>query len=84
MAIECREESFCRYRLADLVDIDTFAALAKVQPRTIHSYRHARKTKYAVPEPVAVVGTTPVWTRRQVFDWIDTRPGQGARMDLFV
>jgi len=83
------DEKAGRLRLTDLVDIAEFAELAGVQPRTIHSYRHPANrreggttTLYNVPEPVAHIGQTPVWTRKQVDAWIKSRPGQGARVDL--
>lgn len=41
-----------------------------------------RAKEHPVPSPVAHVGNVPVWTKKQVADWIAERPGQGARSDL--
>lgn len=82
-----------KLRLEALVDTEMFADLAGVQPNTIHAYRKVRRvrptngesgkprTEYNVPEPVAYVGGVPVWTRAQVYAWLDSRPGQGSRSD---
>jgi len=42
----------------------------------------ARAQENLVPDPIAYIGNVPVWTRRQVADWMSTRPGQGTRSDL--
>lgn len=72
-----------RLRLDELCDLEDFARAAGVSRQTLHTYRHGSKTNYRFPEPVAHVGITPVWTKEQAREWIRTRPGQGARIDLY-
>ena len=73
-----------RLRLDELCDLEDFAKAAGVSRRTLHTYRYATKTDYGFPDPVAHIGITPVWTKEQAREWIRTRPGQGARMDLYT
>ena len=58
------------------VDIARFAG---VSPATIATYRRRGE----LPEPQAVLGRTPLWSRPVVHHWLATRPGGGWRTDLY-
>lgn len=72
-------------RIEQLVDIDGFAHMCDLTPATLHAYRRQPET-YRCPDPVAWFGNVPVWTRRQIRDWMvlrrRTQVGQGHRSDL--
>jgi predicted DNA-binding transcriptional regulator AlpA len=62
-----------------MLTLDEVAKLAGVSKATIDSYRY----RGYLPEPQAVLGRTPMWTRPVVNHWIETRPGCGWRTDLY-
>lgn len=40
-------------------------------------------SRYKLPEPAVIVGGRyKGWTQEQIDEWIESRPGQGARTDL--
>lgn len=57
--------------LRNLVGIGDFAERIGVTYSTISAYR----SRGRLPEPAAMLGRTPVWTRRQLNDWSRTQPG---------
>ena len=62
-------------RIRDLRTMTDFAAAIGAKPDTIHAY----KSRGYLPEPVGMVGSTPVWTAAQVSAWVKNRAGQGKR-----
>lgn len=56
--------------IADMID---------VEPDTVAAYRY----RGYLPEPQAVIGRTPVWSRPIVRHWLQTRPGNGWRTDIY-
>lgn len=81
MAIVYIAERARGLKLSELIDTEEFAEMVGVQAGTIHAYRK-KPERYEIPEPVAYIGSVPVWTRRQAVDWVNHRPGQGTRSDL--
>lgn len=40
-------------------------------------------SRYKLPEPAVIVGGRyKGWTQEQIDEWIESRPGQGTRIDL--
>lgn len=60
------------------------ATIARYQPgnritaRTWRSY----VSRGRAPQPIRHIGRTPLWDPSQVLEWLQNRPGQGARTDL--
>lgn len=55
------------------------ATMLEVSPDTVSAYRH----RGMLPDPQAVIGRAPLWSRPIVRHWIKTRPGTGWRTDLY-
>lgn len=62
-----------------MLTIADIAEMVGVEPDTIAAYRY----RGYLPEPQAVIGRTPVWARPIVRHWLDTRPGNGWRTDIY-
>lgn len=62
-----------------MVTISDIAAMVGVAPDTIAAYRY----RGYLPEPQAVIGRTPVWSRPVIRHWLETRPGNGWRTDIY-
>lgn len=60
-----------------IVDTKQAAAVAGVGPRTLAKYLSDGR----VPDPATKVGGSPIWSLPTLHDWLDRRPGQGARTD---
>lgn len=50
----------------------------EIKPVTFHAYVH----RGHAPKPVEKIGSTPLWKRSDILEWIHNRPGRGARTDL--
>lgn len=50
----------------------------EIKLMTWHSYAHRGQA----PAAVEKIGNTPLWRRGDVVQWIENRPGHGARTDL--
>lgn len=61
-----------------MLTIADLAAMLGVTPDTVSVYRH----RGALPDPQALVGRAPMWSRPIIQDWVDTRPGTGWRTDM--
>lgn len=83
--IRLSEGASASLRIEQLVDIDGFAKMCDLKPATLHAHRK-RPDIYQIPDPVAWFGNVPVWTRRQIRDWMvlrrRTQVGQGHRTDI--
>lgn len=55
-----------------------FAAAAGIRASTLS----AMVSRGQAPAPTSRVGSTPLWDRDVVMQWLASRPGQGARTDL--
>lgn len=62
-----------------MVTISDIAEMVGVAPDTIAAYRY----RGYLPEPQAVIGRTPVWSRPVIRHWLETRPGNGWRTDIY-
>ena len=62
-----------------MVTISDIAEMVGVAPDTIAAYRY----RGYLPEPQAVIGRTPVWSRPIIRHWLETRPGNGWRTDIY-
>lgn len=62
----------------DFITASEAAVLAGCQPETFRSYE---RRGYA-PARARTFGTTPVWSRKAILAWLESRPGTGARTDL--
>ena len=62
-----------------MLTISDIAEMVGVAPDTIAAYRY----RGYLPEPQAVIGSTPVWSRPIVRHWLQTRPGNGWRTDIY-
>ena len=62
-----------------MVTISDIAEMVDVAPDTIAAYRY----RGYLPEPQAVIGRTPVWSRPVIQHWLQTRPGNGWRTDIY-
>lgn len=62
-----------------MVTISDIAEMVGVAPDTIAAYRY----RGYLPEPQAVIGRTPVWSRPVIRHWLQTRPGNGWRTDIY-
>jgi hypothetical protein len=62
-----------------MLTISDVAELLGVAPDTVAAYRY----RGYLPEPQALIGRTPVWSRPVVHHWIQHRPGNGWRTDLY-
>ena len=62
-----------------MVTISDIAEMVEVAPDTIAAYRY----RGYLPEPQAVIGRTPVWSRPVIRHWLQTRPGNGWRTDIY-
>lgn len=60
--------------LKHLVGLGDFAERSGVRYDTITAYR----TRGLLPEPAAMLGRVPVWTRRQLNLWLANRPSHTA------
>lgn len=58
-----------------LLGITDVARIAGVTAATITAYLSRRR----MPQPVTRIGTSPVWSRPVIRQWLAGRPGQGAR-----
>jgi predicted DNA-binding transcriptional regulator AlpA len=58
-----------------LLAISDVARLAGVSPATVTAYLSRRR----MPAPVTRIGSTPVWSRPVIAQWLASRPGQGRR-----
>lgn len=55
--------------LKNLVGLAEFAEAGSIEYSTITAYR----TRGRLPEPAAMLGRVPVWTRRQLQAWLTAR-----------
>lgn len=62
-----------------MMTISDIAALIGVATDTVAAYRY----RGYLPEPQAIIARTPVWSRPVVQHWLDTRPGNGWRTDIY-
>lgn len=62
-----------------MLTIADIADMTGVAPDTIAAYRY----RGYLPEPQAVIGRTPVWSRPIIRHWLETRPGNGWRTDIY-
>ncbi len=62
-----------------MLTISDIAEMVGVAPDTIAAYRY----RGYLPEPQAVIGRTPVWSRPVIRYWLQTRPGNGWRTDIY-
>ena len=62
-----------------MLTISDIAEMVGVAPDTIAAYRY----RGYLPEPQAVIGRTPVWSRPVIRHWLQTRPGNGWRTDIY-
>lgn len=62
-----------------MLTIADIADMTGVAPDTIAAYRY----RGYLPEPQAVIGRTPVWSRPIIRHWLKTRPGNGWRTDIY-
>lgn len=62
-----------------MLTITDIAEMIDVEPDTVAAYRH----RGYLPEPQAKIGRTPVWSRPIIRHWLDTRPGNGWRTDIY-
>lgn len=62
-----------------MVTISDIAEMVGVASDTIAAYRY----RGYLPEPQAVIGRTPVWSRPVIRHWLETRPGNGWRTDIY-
>ena len=58
-----------------LLDIGDVAHLAGVTPATITAYLSRRR----MPPPIMRIGSSPVWSKPIISQWLAGRPGQGRR-----
>lgn len=54
----------------DLLTTAQVAEMAGVKAMSIHQYRQ----RGAIPEPDQYIGRTPVWKRRTIEKWLESRP----------
>lgn len=64
--------------IGDVVTATEAAALAGIEQATFTSYVNRGQA----PAEVGRVGARRVWSRTEVEEWIENRPGQGRRTDL--
>lgn len=65
---------------AYLLDIRAVASVLGVAETTVRSLRHKSYVGYQAnpfPEPVAIIGGSPAWTREQIEEWQAGRVGRG-------
>lgn len=62
-----------------MLTIADIAEMIDVAPDTVAAYRY----RGYLPEPQAVIGRTPVWSRPVIRHWLRTRPGNGWRTDIY-
>ncbi len=62
-----------------MLTIADIAEMIDVAPDTVAAYRY----RGYLPEPQAVIGRTPVWARPIIRHWLETRPGNGWRTDIY-
>lgn len=62
-----------------MVTISDIAEMVDVAPDTIAAYRY----RGYLPDPQAIIGRTPVWSRPVIQHWLETRPGNGWRTDIY-
>lgn len=62
-----------------MVTVADIAEMLGVARDTVAAYRY----RGYLPEPQAVVGRTPVWSRPIVRHWMESRPGNGWRTDIY-
>lgn len=60
--------------MSGYLDTAQVAAMAKVTPATIRSYR----SRGYLPEPDAQLGQSPGWAPETIAAWLAARPGKGA------
>lgn len=63
-----------------MMTVGDIAAAAGITKATVDSYRY----RGYLPEPQVVRGRTPLWARPIVRYWMATRPGPGARTDIYL
>lgn len=64
--------------LSEEIPVAEAAAIGGIKPSTFRSYVRRGQA----PAPHRHYGRTPVWTRAVIIDWMNNRPGIGARSDL--
>ena len=62
-----------------MLTLGDIAEMVGVARDTIAAYRY----RGYLPEPQAFVGRTPVWSRPVVRHWLENRPGNGWRTDIY-
>ena len=62
-----------------MLTVADVAEMVGVARDTIAAYRYRRY----LPEPQAVIGRTPVWSRPIIRHWVEHRPGNGWRTDIY-
>lgn len=62
-----------------MLTISDVAKMVGVEPNTIAAYRY----RGYLPEPQAIIGRAPVWSRPVIHHWLETRPGNGWRTDIY-
>ena len=62
-----------------MLTIGDIADMMEVAPDTVAAYRY----RGYLPEPQALIGRTPVWSRPIIRHWLATRPGNGWRTDIY-
>lgn len=70
--------AFKNVRIGDCVTLLDFADEMGVAAGTVSGYR----SRGRMPEPIGYVNGVPLWTRKQLDEYMRTRPGQGARTDM--
>ena len=62
-----------------MLTVADIAEMVGVARDTIAAYRY----RQYMPEPQAIIGRTPVWSRPVIRHWVQTRPGNGWRTDIY-
>lgn len=55
--------------LSELVTLQDFIKESGLEASTVHAF----KTRGRLPKPIGTVGSTPVWAREQLNDWLAAR-----------
>lgn len=64
--------------ISDVVTATEAAAMAGIGQATFTSYVNRGQA----PAEVGRIGNRRVWSRSEVAEWVENRPGQGRRTDL--
>jgi predicted DNA-binding transcriptional regulator AlpA len=60
-------------KFSDLMDTTAVSELTGLKRGTISTYLY----EGSFPEPLGRLGGSPVWKRKQIEQWLRSRPGQG-------